>query len=160
MNVTEFILVREGDFVMERNDSLRQKMLSNTDRCELCGYKRNLEVHHIIPLVFSTEELDLDVEDNMIVICQGCHSKLTPRRLLTKKGINVAKSNGKKPGRKTGVKIETKKAMQAKEKIREMYRGFSGTLTAEEVIHLIGISRNTFFKYVKEIKEFEGKHNG
>ncbi len=52
-------------------------------RCELCGMKKGLEVHHILPRVCGGD----DSYDNMIAVCVKCHALLTPRRLLTKIGM-------------------------------------------------------------------------
>lgn len=78
--------------VVKRNDlnakkKEREVFKKEIDKCELCGSKRNLEVHHIIPMVCANKNIDLDVSDNWICICSACHSKLTPRSLLTKYGI-------------------------------------------------------------------------
>ena len=74
-------------------------------------------------------------------------------RERTKEGITTAKLNGKKPGRREGAKVETKKAKEAKEQIRRLYKGFGGANTVDEVLRITGISRNSFFKYVRELKE-------
>lgn len=55
-------------------------------RCELCGSKKVLEAHHIIPVVCGGSDND----ENLIAICSACHSKLTPRSELTKYGIQLA----------------------------------------------------------------------
>lgn len=69
-----------------QNAAMR-KLLHDAKKCELCGYTRGLEVHHIIPVSFGGPEEDAD---NMIVICRKCHSLLTPRSILTKAGIERA----------------------------------------------------------------------
>lgn len=51
-------------------------------KCELCGSVRGLELHHIIPVCAGGS----DSENNLILICSGCHSKLTPTSELTKVG--------------------------------------------------------------------------
>lgn len=56
------------------------------------------------------------------------------------------------PGRASGVKIETKKAKDAKEKIKEHSKDFGGSLKDPDVIKLIGISRNSYYKYKAELK--------
>ena len=58
-------------------------------RCELCGSRRNMEVHHIIPRCVATELPGFNIhdKDNLLVVCGSCHAKLTPRRMLIKYGI-------------------------------------------------------------------------
>ena len=72
-------------------------------------------------------------------------------RQRTKEGMETARINGKQIGQKEGRKLETKKSIRAKQDIRMLNRSFNGTLDDKETIRLIGISRNTFYKYKKEI---------
>lgn len=71
----------------------------------------------------------------------------------TREGIETAKLNGKQIGRKQGSKIETKKSIFAKEQIKKYCKGFGGALSDTDCIKLIGLSRNTYYKYKKELKE-------
>ena len=64
-----------------------KQLLLEHQCCELCGDRRNLEVHHIIPVCCGGS----DHIDNLIVVCGHCHAKLTPRHELTKAGINRAR---------------------------------------------------------------------
>lgn len=57
------------------------------------------------------------------------------------------------PGRQTGTKINTKKSIEAKEIIRKHSKDFGGTLSDAEVIKLASISRNSFYKYKRELKQ-------
>lgn len=59
-------------------------LVKNTARCELCACSRDLEAHHLIPVSLGGP----DIEDNIIVVCKGCHAKLTPHNLLTSMKIN------------------------------------------------------------------------
>ena len=68
------------------------QIVEEAGKCELCGSRRGLEAHHIIPLVCGGE----DVEDNLICVCQCCHTLLTPRSLLTKLGIKKTKERNAK----------------------------------------------------------------
>ena len=70
----------------------------------------------------------------------------------TREGIETARLNGKQIGRKKDAKITTKKSIAAKEIIRKHSRDFSGTLSDVEVMQLTGLSRNTYYKYKRELK--------
>lgn len=70
----------------------------------------------------------------------------------TREGIETAKLNGKQIGRKKDAKITTKKSLAAKEIIRKHSRDFNGTLSDVEVMQLTGLSRNTYYKYKRELK--------
>lgn len=69
----------------------------------------------------------------------------------TREGIETARLNGKQIGHPAGVKITTKKSIQAKEQIRKYSQEYDGTLNDTDVIRLLGISRNTFYKYKREM---------
>ena len=76
-------------------------------------------------------------------------------RQRTKEGMQTAKINGKQIGQQQGRKLVIKKAAGAKEKIQKYSKDFSGSLSDVEVMQLIGISRNTYYKYKREIKNNE-----
>ena len=72
-------------------------------------------------------------------------------RQRTKEGIETAKDNGKQIGLKKGTKLTTKKSIVAKEQIKKYSKDFQGTLKDTEVMKLIGVSRNSYYKYKKEL---------
>lgn len=74
-----------------RHSKAMDQVVEEAGRCELCGSKRGLEAHHIIPIVCGGD----DSEDNLICVCQCCHARLTPRRVLIRLGIKkVQNENG------------------------------------------------------------------
>lgn len=70
----------------------------------------------------------------------------------TKEGLLTAKLNGKKLGRAEGAKVITKKSILAKKQIKKYSQDFDGSLNDIECMKLIGISRNSFYKYKRELK--------
>lgn len=70
----------------------------------------------------------------------------------TAEGIMTARLNGKQIGNKMGSHRETKKGAQIREAIKKYSRDFGGTLIDEDVMKLIGASRNTYYKYKREMK--------
>lgn len=70
----------------------------------------------------------------------------------TKEGIETARLNGKQIGQQFGRRLIIKKEKPAKENILKYSRDFNGTLSDSDCIKLIGISRNTFYKYKRELK--------
>lgn len=70
----------------------------------------------------------------------------------TKAGLITAKINGKHLGLPAGSKITTKKSITAKEIILKHCQDFNGSLTDSECIKLANISRNSFYKYKRELK--------
>lgn len=73
----------------------------------------------------------------------------------TKEGLRVAKANGNIGGRREGTKIETKKSKEMKEKILKLSKDFNGTLKDIDVMELLTISRNSYYKYKKELSTSE-----
>lgn len=71
----------------------------------------------------------------------------------TKEGIQTARLNGKQIGQRQGAKLKVKKEAPAKEIIRKHNKNFGGQLTNEETWMLAGISKMTFYKYLREMKE-------
>lgn len=71
----------------------------------------------------------------------------------TSEGVRRAQAAGKQVGRKEGVKIETKKAKEQKAVIFKHSREFNGSLNDAECIKLTGLSRNTYYKYKRELKQ-------
>lgn len=73
----------------------------------------------------------------------------------TKEGIETARLNGKQIGGVEGKKLTTKKSITAKEAIRKYSKDFNGTLEDAAVIKLASISRNSYYKYKRELKNEE-----
>lgn len=69
----------------------------------------------------------------------------------TKEGIETARNEGKQIGILKGQKLVTKKSIQAKEKIKKHSKDFGGSLDDSELIVLCGVSRNSYYKYKKEL---------
>lgn len=69
----------------------------------------------------------------------------------TKEGIETARLNGKQIGLKEGTKLTTKKSIKAKAEIKKYSKEFDGTLNDIEVMKITQISRNTYYKYKKEL---------
>ena len=73
----------------------------------------------------------------------------------TREGIETARLAGKQIGGVTGRKLNVKKAESAKKMIRRYSRDFDGSLSDTECMRLIGIARNTYYKYKRELMEPE-----
>ena len=70
----------------------------------------------------------------------------------TKEGIETARLNGKQIGLPKGTKLTTKKSVSAKEQIIRYSKDFEGVLSDSDVMKLTGLSRNTYYKYKREIR--------
>ena len=70
----------------------------------------------------------------------------------TREGMLTAKMNGKQIGQPQGAEYTIKKEAPAKAVIRKYSRDFDGTLDDAAVIKIAGISRNTYYKYKRELR--------
>lgn len=69
----------------------------------------------------------------------------------TREGIETARLNGKQIGRKANSTITTKKSIVAKAVIKKHSKDFDGNLSDKDVICLTGVSRNSFYKYKRQL---------
>lgn len=70
----------------------------------------------------------------------------------TKEGMETARLQGKQIGIEKGTKLVTKKSIKAKEEILKYSKDFNGTLSDIDVMKITGISRNSYYKYKKELQ--------
>lgn len=73
----------------------------------------------------------------------------------TREGIETARLNGKQIGRAAGATIITRKSVEMKERIRKMSKNFDGNMSDKEILEILNISRNTYYKYKKELIDTE-----
>lgn len=73
----------------------------------------------------------------------------------TSEGIETARLDGKQIGQPKGAHLVTQKERKYKPEILRLSRSFDGHNTDAEVIKILGIDKNTYYKYKKELKEKE-----
>ena len=96
----------------------------------------------------------LALAKEQIKICfEQAEKEVKDLRRRTIEGIETARLNGKQIGRAAGTKIEYESTKQKKREIYKYSSSFNGMLKDKEVIKLFGISRNSYYKYKREIKE-------
>ena len=69
----------------------------------------------------------------------------------TSEGLLTAKLEGKQVGGVKGRRLNVKKSVAAKSKIQELSKDFNGSLSDVDLMAVVGVSRNTFYKYKKEL---------
>lgn len=70
----------------------------------------------------------------------------------TAEGIQTARLNGKQIGQKPGAKLNVKKKAPAMEQIKALSKDFNGTNKDAEVMKIVGLARNTYYKYKAELR--------
>jgi DNA invertase Pin-like site-specific DNA recombinase len=125
-------------------DTYRQAMESNI---QLTGSNVDfiLEGINKYLLALAKEQIRLAFEQS--------EKEVEDLRQRTKEGIETARLAGKQIGPVAGTKKTTKKSIASKEIILKHSKDFNGTLDDVDIIKLIGINRNTYYKYKKELKE-------
>lgn len=68
-------------------------------------------------------------------------------------GMRESKRNGTMIGLKKGTKLTTKKELHCKEIILKHSKDFKGTLEDLDVIKLCGCSKNSYYKYKRDLKK-------
>ena len=97
-------------------------------------------------------------KEQIIIAFNQAEKEVTDLQQRTKEGIETARLNGKQIGLVEGTKLTTKKSIEAKEQIVKYSKDFKGTLNDVEAMKLIGLARNTYYKYKKElIKEHQAQ---
>lgn len=66
-------------------------------------------------------------------------------------GMRAANAGEKIAEARTGNKYETKKSKGMKVRIRQMSRDFDGTMTDRDIMEVLGLARNTYYKYKREM---------
>lgn len=134
--------------------SERDKSYLGTYCCN-CGKTEDIQYHHIVPLALGGN----DVISNMCCLCGECHSKLHYGKVksnisaATKAGIERARKRGSQIGNKPGTTFTTKKSIKSKAIILRNSIEFYGHLNDAAVMELCELSRNTYYKYKRELKQ-------
>lgn len=85
---------------------------------------------------------------------QQAEKEVTDLQQRTKEGLERARANGKQIGQVEGSKLTTKKSVAVKERMLEVVKEFGGYCDKEEdILKLLGVSRNTYYKYKRELKQ-------
>lgn len=96
--------------------------------------------------------IELAKEQIKLVFAQ-CQKEVDDLHTKTAEGMLTAKLNGTQIGQPKGTKLTTKKSISAKEIIKKHSIDFDGSLEDADVIKLTGISRNSYYKYKRELRE-------
>lgn len=90
-------------------------------------------------------------EKQIRIAFEQAEKEVEDLRQRTIEGIETARLKGKQIGQAKGKTLEIKKKEPAKEKILKYSKDFGGSLSDIECMKLIGLSRNTYYKYKKEL---------
>lgn len=117
-----------------------------------CGDTDANELLNAITEAVSRYSLKL-AERQIFLAFQQAEKEVEDLHQRTREGIETARLAGKQIGAVPGRKLNVKKAAIAKEQIRKYSKDFDGTLSDIDVIKLVGVANNTYYKYKRELRE-------
>ena len=91
-------------------------------------------------------------KEQIIIAFNQAEKEVADLHQRTKEGIETARRKGQQIGQVKGSKLNVKKEKPAKETILKYSKNFNGTMKDVEVQKLTGLSRNTYYKYKRELK--------
>lgn len=94
-------------------------------------------------------------EQQIKIAFEQAEKEVQDLRQRTREGIETARLEGKQIGQVEGAKLTIKKSIKAKEVILKHSKDFEGTLQDDDVMKLAEVSRNTYYKYKRQLKESE-----
>lgn len=121
-------------------------------------YKEALQ--HQVPLTGSDEDILINAINSYLrrlrakeieLAFEQAEKEVEDLHKRTSEGLLTAKLEGKQVGGVKGKKLNVKKAVAAKSKIQELSKDFDGSLSDVDLMAVVGVSRNTFYKYKREI---------
>ncbi len=111
-------------------------------------FKGNIDLINKLLLELAEQQIRIAFEQSQ--------KEVDDLRERIKQGLRESVSRGQKLGLPEGTKLVTKKSKAIKKAIKERHVDFNpkGDIKVDEdLIKIIGCSRNTYFKYKKELKE-------
>lgn len=121
-------------------------------------YKEALQ--HQVPLTGADEDILINAINSYLrrlrakeieIAFMQAEKEVEDLHKRTSEGLLTAKLEGKQVGGVKGRKLNVKKAIAVKSKIQELSKDFDGTLNDKDLMAVVGVSRNTYYKYKKEI---------
>lgn len=134
-------------FLKEQHISTQTYKKALTNNIEMTGTNVDFILKGINKYLLSLAEEQIKIAFNQ------SEKEVKDLQQRTKEGMETARLEGKQIGQIKGTKLTTKKSVESKEQIIKYSKDFQGALKDVEVMKLIGLSRNTYYKYKKEIVE-------
>ena len=108
-------------------------------------FKGNIQLINNFMMALAEEQIKAAFEQSEKEVTD-LHSRIS-------QGMREAKKNGTHIGLPKGTTLTTKKSLDCKAIIQKHSKDFGGTLDDPDAIKLCGCSRNSYYKYKRELKE-------
>ena len=136
-------LINTSVFDSTRNNLLNVNVETGNEAVDNF-FKGNIELINNFLMAIAEEQIKTAFEQSEKEV-SDLHSRIS-------QGIREAKRNGTQIGLAQGTTLTTKKSIDCKEIIQKHSKDFGGTLDDADVMKLCGCSRNSYYKYKREIK--------
>ena len=136
-------LINTSVFDTTRNNLLNIDIKTENEAVN-CLFKGNIELINNFLMALAEEQIKASFNQS--------EKEVSDLHLRISQGIREAKRNGTSIGLAKGSSLTTKKSIDCKSIIKKHSKDFGGTLEDTDVIKLCGCSRNSYYKYKKEIK--------
>lgn len=130
----------------------RDKMQTQAAKLESTGSSATDKLLEAIMTALHDYTIDL-AREQIELAFQTAQAEVDFLHQRTSEGVRRAQAEGKQVGRAQGAKITTKKSQTAKEIIRKHSKDFGGSLSDADCMTLAKCSRNSFYKYKRELHE-------
>ena len=107
-------------------------------------FKGNIELINNFMMAIAEEQIKTAFDQ--------AEKEVTDLHSRISQGMREAKKNGTKIGLTNGATLTTKKSLECKAIIQKHSKDLGGSLEDPDVIKLCGCSRNSYYKYKREIK--------
>ena len=137
-----------GFFLLNYIDSDRNNLhnidITTSNAAVDTFFKGNIELINNFMMALAEEQIKAAFDQSEKEVTD-LHSRIS-------QGIREAKKNGTQIGISKGSKLTIKKSIECKAIIKKHSKDFGGSLEDPDVIKLCGCSRNSYYKYKRELK--------
>lgn len=99
--------------------------------------------------------LRLLAERQIVLAFEQSEKEVKDLQQRTREGIETARRDGKQIGQREGRTLTVKKSIAAKADILKFSKDFNGSLNDIDCMRMTGLSRNTYYKYKRELRATE-----
>ena len=139
-------LINTSVFDSTRNNLLSVNVETSNEAIDNF-FKGNVELINNFLMALAEEQIKAAFEQSEKEVTD-LHSRIS-------QGMREAKKNGIRIGLPKGTTLTTKKSIQCKAIIKKHSKDFGGSLEDPDVIKLCGCSRNSYYKYKRELKTID-----
>ena len=145
-------VVKDGDTLIFDSVSRMSRNAEEGVKTYFELFDRGVRLVFLKEAYINTDTYAENLKDKQIRIAfEQAQKEVDDLRQRTKEGLVTARIEGKQLGKPKGASWETKKAKNAKKQIRELCVDFGGPLKDSACMKLVGVSRNAYYKYKREL---------